>query len=652
MPTTVSATAGEDTLCNIAMRAGFFDCAPLRAESANAPFLTRDLQDGDIVTVPDLVIKEESRASEARHRFQVKTAPPILIRYTHGSPDKPYREDPTETVLNISNWVTNKAGATMQQAFPSSTVFNAAAHVDDDAFKVEVVDPQGPGKIKIQLEAMRPVFAADGTLTGHEQFAAALRGARSLETEGVKVPSAVCYRSPYLRLVVHETDHTAVPKQTLLVTDTADGNNGPEDALQILDQAVRASYTRDKCPGAAPNKCTVRTTVPVGSDKKHIRLCVHIFRPTAGTGTVGLGGVTEQSVRLRTRKWFQRIYAQANLSPKFVSPEVEFIDPPSDNMLVISDTTGSAASSLNGTGAPSSISFDLTIPPSPLATILPPRVSVNVPLPPRLPPLLPLTPADIGGLIAAAMPAGFSAAVFPVCRASDAANGACDVLVTRADGQRVTILNESNDDTGLTRTGVRVARVNLDRVQMGGAASAVLYCHNMEVRRVARSAPGGDDRLDFFVVGAIFIGAANAARGLALVRGSDLPAPFQPDVQNRFAALMGRNNTTPGVQPVMDATNKSPVSYPHEAGHVLHDGFHTVPRTRNGATEMMTGDGTSVDDAVGASKRICISPVLVRYEFLDPSVTVQTANPGATKTEAIDAFERIRTNGASVFESF
>ena len=651
MPTTVTATAGEDTLCNIAMRAGFFDCAPLRAEPANAAFLTRDLQDGDIVTVPDLVIKEESRASEQKHRFQVKTAPPILIRYTHGSPDKPYREDLDETVLNISNWVTNKAGATMQQAFPSSTVFNPDVHVDEDAFKVEVVDPQGPGKIKIQIEAMRPVFAPDGTLTGHEQFAAALRGARSLETEGVKVPSAVCYRSPYLRLVVHETDHAAVPKQTLLVTDTADGNNGPEDALQILDQAVRASYTRDKCPGAAPNKCTVRTTLPVGSDKKHIRLCVHIFRPTAGAGSVGMGGVTEQSVRLRTRKWFQRIYAQANLSPKFVSPEVEFIDPPSDNMLVISDTTGSTASSASGAGAPSSISFDLTIAPGGAAAP-PAPVNVNVPLPPRLAPLLPLTPVEIGGLIAAAMPAGFSAAVFPVCRATDAANGACDILITRADGQRVAILNETTNDTGLTPAGLRVARVNLDRVQMGGAASAVLYCHNMEVRRVARSAPGGDDRLDFFVVGAIFIGAANAARGLALVRGSDLPAPFQPDVQNRFAALMGRNSNTPGVEPVMDATDKSPVSYPHEAGHVLHDGFHTVPKTRNGATEMMTGDGTSVDDAVGASKRICISPVLVRYEFLDPSVTVQTATPGATKSEPTDAFERIRANGASVFESF
>lgn len=632
------------------MRAGFFDCAPLRAEGANAPFLTRDLQDGDIVTVPDLVLKEESRASEQKHRFQLKTAPPVLIRFTHGSPDKPYREDPTETVLNVSNWVTNKAGATMQQAFPSSTVFNAAAHVDEDAFKVEVVDPKGPGKIKIQLEAMRPVFAADGTLTGHEQFAAALRGARSLETEGVKVPSAVCYRSPYLRLVVHETDHNAVPKQTLLVTDTADGNNGPEDALQILDQAVRASYTRDKCPGAAPNKCTVRTKpTPVGSDKKHIKLCVHIFRPAAGAGSVGIGGVTEQNVRLRTRKWFHRMYAQANLSPKFVSPEVEFIDPPSDNMLVISDSTGSTASSVNGAGAPSSISFDLTIAPGGGAAPAP--VNVNLQLPPRLAPLLPLTPVEVGNLVAAAMPAGFAAAVFPVCRATDAANGACDILITRADGQRVAILNETTNDTGLTPTGVRVARVNLDRVDIGGTAAA-LFSNNLEVRRVARAVPGGDDKLDFLVVGALFDGGSNAARGLALVPGRDLPVPFQPDVQNRFAALMGRNSDTPGVQPSMDGTNLSPVSYPHEAGHVLHDGFHTVPGTQNGTTEMMTGDGTSLNDAVTASKRICISPVHVRYQFLDPSVAVQTATPGADKTEAIDAFERIRTNGASVFESF
>src|SRR5207244_3186059 len=123
------------------------------------------------------------------------------------------------------------------------------------------------------------------------------------------------------------------------------------------------------------NKCTVRTQAPIGEDKKHIRLCVHIFRPTPGAGTVGMGGVTEQNVRLRTRKWFQRLYAQANLAPKFVSPEVEFLDPPSDNMLIISDGTGSTASSVNGSGTSSSISFDLTIPPG-AAAAAPAPVSV------------------------------------------------------------------------------------------------------------------------------------------------------------------------------------------------------------------------------------------------------------------------------------
>jgi hypothetical protein len=59
-----------DTLCGIAIAAGFLDCAPLRAEAANQPFLSRPLVAGDKVTVPDLNLKELSKSVDKKHVFR------------------------------------------------------------------------------------------------------------------------------------------------------------------------------------------------------------------------------------------------------------------------------------------------------------------------------------------------------------------------------------------------------------------------------------------------------------------------------------------------------------------------------------------------------------------------------------------------------
>ena len=155
--------------------------------------------------------------------------------------------------------------------------------------------------------------------------------------------NATRFRSPYLRLVVDDdagtSDQQALPAQTLLITDMADGlgTGAPRDndSLEILDQQVRASYVITRCPASAPYQCTVTTQVPIGDNRQRIPIVIHVFRANVGDGNVGLGGLTEQMVRKRAGRWFRRVYAQAGLAPAFTSPEVEFLDPPEDNMLVL-----------------------------------------------------------------------------------------------------------------------------------------------------------------------------------------------------------------------------------------------------------------------------------------------------------------------------
>ena len=117
MPTQVTASTG-DCLCVIAMQSGFLNCQPLRDDPGNAAFLNRPLQDGDVVTVPDIRPRNDSKSTDATHTFQQLNSPPVSIRFVHGSPDKHYLEDTTTTVLNVSNFRTDKGGADAKSPFP------------------------------------------------------------------------------------------------------------------------------------------------------------------------------------------------------------------------------------------------------------------------------------------------------------------------------------------------------------------------------------------------------------------------------------------------------------------------------------------------------------------------------------------------------
>ena len=154
-----------DTLCGIAIANGFLDCGPLRAQAANSALLSRPLKAGDKVTVPPPTPKEIDKPTDAKFVFKKKNAPPVSVRFVHGSPDKKYLDDATLTVLNVSNFVANKGGADGTHAFPKGFGFNPDGHADIDTFKVEVVDPGSGGTVHVKLEALKPVKQPDGTTT-------------------------------------------------------------------------------------------------------------------------------------------------------------------------------------------------------------------------------------------------------------------------------------------------------------------------------------------------------------------------------------------------------------------------------------------------------------------------------------------------------
>lgn len=634
MPTQTTAQSG-DTLCGIAAAHGFADCLPLRALGDNSGLLDRPLRPGDIVAVPDIGAKQEDVAAQQTHNFQMTTVPVPSIRFVHGSPDKPFLEDDTSRVLNVSNYIADRAGTNGQQPFPTGFGFHADGHADPDTFKVEVTDTLAGGSIQIELESLKPVYAPDGSILRHEAFAPALGGASRRLTVDCNPVSAgrKTYRSRYLKLVADEQDQAGLATQSLLVTDTADGNGGDADAVEILDQVVSASYALPRCPVAAPNTCKVAAELPVGEEAEQLRikLAFHIFRATPGGAVVG--GLTSQMLRRRTFKWFRRAYAQAGMAPKLVAPQIEFLDPPSADMIVISQDHGRDTSGVDGGGAASTLTFRLGEPPPPGGAgqqAGDPTVTVN---------LTPgMSPTAVGTAIVAALPAGFSGTAFTNARAFNAANASCDTLLRRDDGKRLVVYAETTTDTRIT---VDVARVNINLVANASPFNSIIPS-TIDFRRVLRAAAGTDDKLDCYVVGR-FVSAG--LRGRAFVPATDLGAAFQPPLGLRWAAVMGTTSTNGAV---MDGSDNLPFTFPHEAGHVLNDAFHTDNADPLGPTELMSGTGTSPANAVGATKRICDEPLQVRYAKFNP---VQ-ATPGAFHTVALNATERMRAEGASVMEGW
>jgi hypothetical protein len=421
----------------------------------------------------------------------------------------------------------------------------------------------------------------------------------------------------------------------------ADGNDLDHDRLEILDQRIRATYELRNCPApAGQQKCRVAAELPLEKGKR-IKLCVHVFRESVGGATAA--NVTKQNVRLRTRKWFRRAYAQVNMAPKFVpcrvgDSEIEFIDPPADNMITISQEHGLPVSA---TGGPYWLSFRLglerpgdvhiaelaAVAAGLTAADAQPNVRVNL--------TNGWTPKQVAEAIVRAVGALaggiFRAESFRNARAFTAINPSYDVLIKRNDNLRVFI----RTPILALGAGISIHVAHVDTTNVKGNLPANWVVLNPELRRLVREAPGTDDRLDFYICRE-FTGFG----GLGLNPHTDLPAIYRWDSPMRYACfVMARG--------FMDGTDNWPWAYPHEAGHVLSDAIHIDNTSVHASTCLMWSHVLSQQHPVDASKRILGHPVNVRYECWDPA-----AIPYGSHLVIGNLAERFRNRSGSVTEGW
>ncbi len=570
------------------MGAGFLNCTPLRALAANAGLLNRPLLPTDLVTIPDLDPGGSDDPTDQRHVFVLQTAPPVSIRLVHGSPNIPYLQDAETTILHISNHQTTRGGLEDDTTLPATFGFQDPGHADPDTFKVEVVDPQaGSPLTTVKLEALRRVLRPDGTF-GHDPFPGAERARRSLPAAGAEnlqcdiVSSGVAFRSRYLRLVTDETDKAALPNQTLLVTDMTDQG---DDTVEILEQAVRATYVLQRCPAAL---CEVSRTIPVGltdaqrpsritgptnsvaetKPRNFLNIAVHILNATAGGGNPI---VPIADADRRVKRWVRRMWAQAGLAPRLIQA-TRIVDP-QNNLVAIGDPGG-----LTATGG-GQMSFRINAPGHPSQDIAILTVAGD-------------TPAVTAAAIAQRVNAPFTAAVTinPAGFNDPVGNRSADVLITAPGGALVTIDREVSGDP---RQSLAVGRP--DPTLLPGFSNDFLI-GSIEQRTIMKNYDTGEDRIDVFVIQRFTDPdpAGLGDRGQAMLHGISLSAPRAAIEPVRFSVFIS--------QRAINAGDGNPASLPHEMGHVLMDVIHAV--TGRFRQELMADGGTSAAIAENATKRI------------------------------------------------
>lgn len=586
-----------DTLCGIGIDNGFLDCAPIRAANPGEDFLNRPLRYGDVVTVPDLTITTESKSTTTTATFVKKSAPPVSIRFVHGSKDKHYLEDDDLLFLLVSKFQVDKGGKTGASAFPDQFGFQPAGDADIATFKVEIVDPAAGGTVQATLEALQPVYKPDGVTVDHWKLfdGPTEYDARKLDVQCAKVSSGVAYRSKYLRLVVDEADNDGTvgpvaangfppgpgspkPDQTLLVTDMVDQG---EPDVEILDQRVRATYLLTKCPGSP--QCRVTAEVPIGDGRQRLRLFVHVMRRAPGGAPV----VSTDDAKRRVLKWFRRVLAQSSVGPKLLGVEER---DPVENMVAISDAGsgnpapganagGSSASGIDVLGNPSRVGFRMNSAGEPSQTIVPitpadPATGVG------------FTPLQTANALAGAVSDPYVAAAAANPRRFNDTQGSADIVITRSDGKFVTIDQIVSTDTAQTLTVASVNPLPAPQQSWDGFNFLVGTLHQ---RIMCRNYDTGDDRVDVFVVDS----TSDGNRGEAMMLGSSVNAD---PTTNGVGAI---KYSVFAIQSCMNSSDNDPLVLSHEVGHVTGELGHAL----NVPTELMSADVTGNND-VGASKRL------------------------------------------------
>jgi hypothetical protein len=559
---TVKARVG-DSLCNIAYLNGFGDCKPLREEPANAYIVNRandpgQLRPGDLVTIPEFVQNEESGGTEAVHNF-VRRGTMAMLRFIHASSTTKVGKDPSLSFLNVSNYITNQAGSPDGSAvFPNSGIrgFNADADQDPDVFKVEVQDINASGELDVELEVLKPIYNAKKKVSGYERFPAAIRGPRMLSAKASKQGTTTRFWTCYLRLVVDDADKAVANDQTLLVSDIYDPNNAASKDVEILDQRVKASYTIKTCP--MNPKCKSTAILPIGSDRRRLRVAVHVLRQAAGGAPIVSAGDAEK----RILTWLRRSYAQMSIAPKLLM--VREVDPP-ENLVAIANDDGLTAA---GDGT---LRFTITAAGHPSQTIGP------------FTPTAGATPLQTAQALAALVSAPFKAIVSenperfndPVGRKS------ADILITADDGARVVIgANTLSNDS---RQRLRVARPNAMMFREWDGNNWLVG--SIEQRAVLKNYDTGDDRFDLFVVQRFI---SPTLLGAAMMSGHIVDPQRRAISKVKWSCFVDRRSA--------DGTEGFPFVIPHEAMHAVGEVMHavsTVPQIMNPTAQAANGVANS-----------------------------------------------------------
>jgi len=368
----------------------------------------------------------------------------------------------------------------------------------------------------------------------------------------------VCLRSPYLRLVVDAQDQAAAANQTLLVTDLADGNDGDNDRVEILDYKIEASYQRQKCPAA--KKCTVRETLGIGEDRKKAKVAVHVLKDASGTAVA-----PSKDVRRRVLNYVRQLYAQADMTVKLVTAIQEV--PLPANLLSVANadgkrSTGNAAIQVR-------VRIDSTVDKTVNVT-----TRVNV---------LPIDTAnDLVTALKAALPAGTKIEASANPPLTGQAIGSADVLIGNPLTQKIQLNVIKSDDV---KHPVTVGALTSATVPEFGGSDA--HVGTIEERVLVKNYDTGKDRIDLFIVDKLGSGSLGEA---FRPRIPDPTADTKPIDSMANTALFFADN--------IRKDDHFHTTIPHELGHILMDVGHA-----NLATEMM-GQGSPV----GANERVVNGP--------------------------------------------
>jgi hypothetical protein len=583
MPNLVTAKDG-DTLCTIAIAHGFLDCGPLRKEKNNEMYLNRPLRAGECVTVPEAKVSVLAKAADAMHKFFKKSAPPVSIRFVRGTADeKNYMHDSPLTELQVSNHIPTKSGADGSRAFPAGFGFNADADADVDAFRVEVVDPAAGGSLRAKLEALRPVYDAKGAVKSYRTFeGTANAGMRKIDSLECKALGAApkAFRSAYLRLVTDKEDREAAAAQTILVTDCVDDG---DEAVEILDQKIRATYEIPRCPGTGGKKCSVIAELPVGKDRWRVRVSIHILKdPATGTAVAGTDATRKQVLKAVRQR-----YAQANLGVKILN--IREVPAPA-NLFAIANPQGKLA--VGGGTITVKVKIDATE-----KTIS--IVSVHNDTPEAT--ATKLADAINACFAAAEPPLEANARVVPNPPREGEAIASADVLVGNPLNSAIVLSVTASADLNHP---VEVGRMNNANLDM--APWSMIHYGTLKNRVLVKNYDTGADRIDVFVVANM-----SEAYGLGIPPLAHRAADLQPKENYQNTAFLRQTSVT---------TDSLPFVFPHEFGHILMDAYHAA----SPSTELMFAGGQANSQSRGMDGRRRISDPIKPREI---DMGCKTGNP-------------------------